>query len=75
MPIESAQVEVHIEEALDTTQRSLLETRLEEEGGVISVRFHDDDAHRLILSYDEQRYSHRTQLDAIRELGLHVWIS
>ena len=74
MPIEPAQVEVHLEEALDATQRSLLETKLEEGGGVLSARFQDNDAHRLILSYDDQRYSHLTLLDAIRELGFHSWL-
>ena len=74
MSIEPVQVEIHFEEELDATQRSLLETRLEEEGSVVSARFRDDDAHRLILAYDEQRYSQLTLLDAIRELGFHAWI-
>ena len=74
MSIEPVQVEIHFEEELDATQRSLLETKLEEEGSVLSARFRDNDAHRLILSYDDQRYSHLTLLDTIRELGFHAWI-
>jgi hypothetical protein len=72
MPIESTQIEVHIEEALDATQRSLLETKLEEEGGVFSASFQNNDTHRLVLSFDERRYSQLTLLDTIEELGFHA---
>ena len=64
-------VEIHIDAELDSTQRSLLEAKLEEESGIVSAWFEAVDHHRLTVHYDKKHFSQATLLDTIKEFGFH----
>jgi hypothetical protein len=67
--MKETKVVIHVEEALDASQRSLLGAKLEEEKGILSAWFQGDDPHRLAISYDQEHFSHETLLDLLEEQG------
>jgi len=64
-------IEISIQEDMDVSQYSWLETKLEHEKGIVSAWFEGGDHHHLIVHYDINHFSHITLLDAIKRLGFH----
>ena len=71
MSMQQEHVEIHIDADLDSTQRSLLEAKLEEESGIIGAWFEGVDHHRFTVHYEKKHFSHATLLDTIKEFGFH----
>jgi hypothetical protein len=69
--MKKTKVVIHVEEALEATQRSLLGAKLEEEKGILSAWFQGNGPHRLTIGYDQEHFSHQTLLDTLGELGFH----
>ena len=69
--MKEAKVIILVGTSLDSTQRSLLGAKLEEEKGILSAWFQGDDPHRLTISYEQEHFSHETLLDLLEEQGAH----
>ncbi|MFO7642163.1 MAG: hypothetical protein R6X17_13125 [Candidatus Competibacteraceae bacterium] len=67
----SEQLQIDLSEAMDVDQRSWLVAKLEDERGIISAWFDDENHHRLIVHYEREHFSHTTLLDTIKEHGFH----
>jgi hypothetical protein len=67
----SKQQQIDLAETLDVDQRSWLVAKLEDERGMISAWFDDENHHRLIVRYEREHFSDLTLLDAIKEHGFH----
>ena len=67
--MKEAKVIILVGTSLDSTQRSLLGAKLEEEEGILSVWFQQDDPHELTINYDQEHFSHETLLDLFEEHG------
>jgi hypothetical protein len=63
--------QIDLAETLDVDQRSWLVAKLEDERGIISAWFDDENHHRLIVRYEHEHFSDLTLLDAIKEHGFH----
>jgi hypothetical protein len=75
MANQHAQVVVRIEQAMDVDRRSWLEAKLDHEIGIQAAWFDKDDAHRLIIRYNPERFSHLTLLDILDGHGFRGRIS
>jgi len=71
MSTQQEQVEIYIDENMDSTQRSVLVAELEEERGIISAWFGGGDHHHLSVRYEQIHFSQATLLDNIKDFGFH----
>ncbi|HEX9593503.1 MAG TPA: ATP-binding protein [bacterium] len=70
--IDLPDVLLHIDETLDHARLKAIEDRLRQEPGVISVAFHDDKPHVMVVTYDPQETRSTRILETVTTQGVHA---
>ena len=69
MDIQLADVTLHIDEALDATQRGSVEDQLRALDGVVSVHNPDDRPHLTVVEYNPDKLKSSQLLETVRANG------
>jgi len=72
MKVDLPDVLVHLDETLNHDRLAAIEARLREEAGVVSVAFHDDKPHMMVVAYDPQAITEKAILDRVIAEGVHA---
>lgn len=62
-------IAIYIREDLDVTKRSWLISGLASKEGIISAWFEHENHHRLIVNFDQDKFSHLKLLDTVKKFG------
>ena len=72
MNIDLADVTLHVDETLDSTALTDLDTAIRKIDGVVSVHVNPDRPHLFILEYNPAKVSSEQLLDSVKVRGLHA---
>lgn len=65
---------IHVNETLDTTERTIMEDELRNLHGVIAPRFNNTKPHLLSVSYNPQEIDSLRLLNKVQTSGFHAQI-
>lgn len=63
------QIEIYITEDMDVIRRSWLLATILYKEGIISAWFDHEDHHRLVIRFEQDKFSNNTLLDVVRIYG------
>ncbi len=72
MKIDLPDVLVHLDETLDHDHLAAIETNLRQDPGVVSVAFHDERPHMMVVAYDPQATTEGAILERVTAEGVHA---
>ncbi len=72
MDINLADVTIHVDEALDSSGLSQLDTALRERDGVVSVHVNENHPHLFLVEYNPERLNSKDLLGIVETQGMHA---
>lgn len=72
MDINLVDVTIHIDETLAEERRPQLIEKMRAQDGVVSVGYHDEKPHLMVVEYNPQKTNSSQLLAAIKGEGLHA---
>jgi len=72
MKVDLPDLLVHLDETLDHDHLAAIETDLRQDSGVVSVAFHDDRPHVMVVAYDPKVTTERAILGRVTAEGVHA---
>jgi hypothetical protein len=72
MDITLVDVTIHIDETVDESRRPKLVDKVRQQDGVVSVGYHDEKPHLMIIEYNPEKINSTTLLQTIKDEGLHA---
>lgn len=72
MDITLVDVTIHIDETVDESHRPKLVDKVRQQDGVVSVGYHDEKPHLMIVEYNPEKINSKTLLQTIQNEGLHA---
>ncbi len=72
MKVNLPDVLIHLDETLDHDRLAVIEARLRQDPGVVSVAFHDDKPHMMVVAYDPQATTEGAILERVTAEGVHA---
>ena len=72
MDIKLVDVTIHIDETLEKPRRPLLVDKMREQEGVVSVGYHDEKPHLMIVEYNPDMTNSSQLLETVKGEGLHA---
>ncbi len=72
MNIKLVDITLHIDETLDHAKLENLANKIRQEDGVVSVAFHDDKPHLMIVQYNPDKANSAVVLQRVKNQGLHA---
>ena len=74
MDIKLVDVMVHVDESIDKAARGVMEDKVREIEGVVSVAQHDDKPHLMMIEYNPDKTSSAAILACVKDQGVHAEI-
>lgn len=72
MDITLVDVTIHIDETVEESRRPELVNKVRGQDGVVSVGYHDEKPHLMIIEYNPEKISSKKLLQTIKDEGLHA---
>jgi len=72
MDIKLVDITLHIDETLANTKLSEIADKVRQEEGIVSVAFHDDKAHLMVVQYNPEITKSADILQRVKDQGLHA---
>ena len=72
MDITLVDITIHIDETIEKSRRPELVDTVRQQDGVVSVGYHDEKPHLMIIEYNPEKISSKTLLQTIKDQGLHA---
>jgi len=72
MDIKLVDITLHIDETLDHAQLQGIADKLRQQEGIVSVAFHDDKPHLMIVEYNPDKNKSADILKAVTAQGVHA---
>ena len=72
MDITLVDIIIHIDETIEKSRRPELVDTVRQQDGVVSVGYHDEKPHLMIIEYNPEKISSKTLLQTIKDQGLHA---
>lgn len=72
MDITLVDVTIHIDETIDKSLRPGLIDKVRQQDGVVSVGYHDEKPHLMIIEYNPEKVNSKTLLQTVKDEGLHA---
>jgi hypothetical protein len=72
MEIKLVDVTIHIDETLEEERRPQLVAKIREHEGVVSVGYHDEKPHLMMVEYNPDKTSSSQLLESVKGEGLHA---
>jgi hypothetical protein len=72
MDIKLVDVTIHIDETIEQSRRPELVDTVRQQDGVVSVGYHDEKPHLMIIEYNPEKISSKTLLQTVKDQGLHA---
>jgi hypothetical protein len=70
--IDLVDVTIHIDENLEESQRQGLVEAVRQQEGVVSVGYHDDKPHLMIVEYNPEQVNSQQLLGLVKGQGVHA---
>jgi hypothetical protein len=72
MDITLVDVTIHIDETVEESRRPGLVDKVRQQDGVVSVGYHDEKPHLMIIEYNPEKIRSKALLQTIQNEGLHA---
>ena len=72
MDIKIIDVMLHIDEDLDKDHRNILESYMRGQDGIISLGYHDENPHLMMVGYNPDCITSMDILTSVKTRGLHA---
>ncbi|MDH5472443.1 MAG: ATP-binding protein [Gammaproteobacteria bacterium] len=72
MDINITDIMLHIDEDLDKASRDQMESHMRGQDGVISLGYHDDKPHLMLVAYNPECITTKDILASVTTQGLHA---
>ncbi len=72
MDIKLVDIILHIDETLDHAKLESISDKIRQQDGVVSVAFHDDKAHLMIVEYNPDKNKSADILKCVTDQGVHA---
>jgi len=72
MDIKLVDITLHIDETLEHAQLEGISDKLRQQEGIVSVAFHDDKPHLMIVEYNPDKNKSADILKAVTDQGVHA---
>jgi len=72
MKVDLPDLLIHLDETLDHDHLAAIEATLRQDPGVVSVAFHDDRPHVMVVTYDPKATTEGAILERVTAEGVHA---